>query len=338
MASLTRASLRSTTSSETVYQLVQCSLYKLDTNGTTERYLRCDNPLAACRPQYLTNLVNDMLRGWGLDTIQEGEKLQKHGVWPWSQFTIWCRSVDRAEQIVSCINETMKNAPIEGPFETYKIHSKLNAPSRGETIHWLTEAKTPTSGRLKRTFGDSGQYFVQTGCEPEKLLRGHQLFTKPSDTLAEAFAQSASVDGETKEEDVQKPEEAVGSMDEKAKQAYGAYMGVFNHKAVRMGWRILPFSRNKVRSTFEKAACLVSQLQAWNAKRFPGPSFTCTWAGGTSHDLLFDLTANDFVDAASRASVVTNLVKYTLKDGNGFLQGYTDKIIEDFIHVDNGAY
>jgi len=135
----------------------------------------------------------------------------------------------------------------------------------------------------------------------------------------------------------------VGGLDAPAAVVFEAYANVFNHVAVRKGWRVLPFTLVDVANPiFAPAARHVSRIRARldaDATAAGTRGFTMRKIGGCAWDYLFALKASDVLGssgAARRGSVVRELVKATLRDGVGFVEGLTSSRIDAWI--DGGTW
>ena len=116
---------------------------------------------------------------------------------------------------------------------------------------------------------------------------------------------------------------------------YNSYANIFNHVAVRKGWRVLPFRLADIAPILVRAARHVSsiraQLDAEAAVRGT-KGFTMRKIGGCSWDYLFSLRARDLASHV-RDHVVCALVKATLKDGSGFVEGLTSARVESLMRT-----
>ena len=134
----------------------------------------------------------------------------------------------------------------------------------------------------------------------------------------------------------------VGTLDAPAAGVFEAYANLFNHVAVRKGWRVLPFTLADVANPiFAPAARHVSRIRAQldeDSTKAGTRGFTMRKIGGCSWDYLFALKAGDVLGSsgtARRRRVVRELVKATLRDGSGYVEGLTSARIDAL--VDGGV-
>ena len=110
------------------------------------------------------------------------------------------------------------------------------------------------------------------------------------------------------------------------------FANVFNHVAVKRGWRTLPFTLDEMALVFAMAAVAVGKCRQ-KQKRNSNNSFTLTKIGGCSWDYLFSITAKDMVSLKNETGneqtklMVEELTKHTLRDATGFVGGVNEEEI-----------
>ena len=118
------------------------------------------------------------------------------------------------------------------------------------------------------------------------------------------------------------------------------FNAIFNHVAVKRGWRALPFRRKEIEPVFDMAAIVVGRIRNTILSRNNG-TFTLIKISGCSWDYLFSIQSSEIQflvngEGLARADIdelppshkkhamqqiVLELAKSTLRDANGYVNG-----------------
>eukprot|EP00296_Roombia_truncata_P000048 JP435706.1.p1 GENE.JP435706.1~~JP435706.1.p1 ORF type:complete len:575 (-),score=77.33 JP435706.1:149-1873(-) len=136
------------------------------------------------------------------------------------------------------------------------------------------------------------------------------------------------------------PRGMTSESDNKIKAVVGAYLDIFNHIAVRNGWRRLAFAAPDVLPLLETAARVVVRVRTELDKANPG--LRVRQLDGSAREYLFSLSSNpnpalEGQDPEYVNLVVRNVVHYTFRDANGYVEGLSEASLDEFIRTDEHA-
>jgi hypothetical protein len=132
-------------------------------------------------------------------------------------------------------------------------------------------------------------------------------------------------------------------LQERAALIADSYDDVFNHIAVRRGWRSLAFTRADVRHAFTVAAQVVALARAYIDRA--APSFRIRQVDGTAREELWHVPAPPAVGnpngsggssserLAWERALVARLVHASMRDARGYVDGVDARFVDAFLHA-----
>jgi len=234
--------------------------------------------------------------------------------------------------------------PTGEAVEVVKVHKEdfPNPPYYSIKMQDLREKQT-TFDKLKRSPTP-----LEAPKEPEP-----EMLALPAPAGFEQPAQPTAPDGGTAQDAEQKPtppENLVGTPDvavygqvlghvhyqQAAQAVFAAYNGFFDDIRLRKGWKEIPFTVEDMKIIFHVAAQVVAVLRARldvarvgiSLRKIDGEAPNFLWGLEKNPNPLIQGQDRSFV-----AQTLAGLVKATMSDGKGFVEGMDEQTAMQFVRV-----
>jgi len=256
--------------------------------------------------------------------------------------------------------EVLKKHAEDYPNPPYYTIRMQDLREKQTTVNKLKRSDTPLQGPKQPeaqsemlALPPPDSFESQPLAMPEHMQSNNSQFVSGGDTQQQPPQQQAETQQQEEPQNGNKPappENLTGTPDTlvfnevlshphyqaAAQSVFGAYNGFFDDIRLRKNWKEVPFTMEDMKIIFTVAAQVVAVLRArLDVKRV---GISLRKMDGQAPDFLWGLekNPNPMVEGQDRSFVamtLAGLIKATMSDGNGFVEGMDEPTVMSFVRV-----